>query len=161
MKIDAYISKLLEPYRKAPDFPLADWAENPVSFYAIVNLWDDIFRTAAGSAGDGWRAVGDARMDPDSFLYHVESGDGGRRLLISHAPDGGLFFVEDGRDAGTKLEIVCDLDEKRLAASFQMIRAFAAAETEQLPDLDATFVAAHAPHFGFPDHDPFGGSGPD
>jgi hypothetical protein len=179
MQTSTYIDLLLKKYRQAPSFPFDDWTTEPVSFYALMNLWDEIFRTAAGQLSEFYIAGGDAQMDIDSLIFHVGTRDKTRRVNVHPEPDGGVFFIftktategyaPDRLHLGelpdrSELGFATDLDRNRLIAAFEMIRTYTHTD---LPTLDAAealgkqFVETYKQHFGFPDFDPFAGPTPD
>jgi hypothetical protein len=178
MQTSTYIDLLLKKYRQAPSFPFDDWTADPVSFYALMNLWDEIFRTAAGQVSDFYIAGGDLQMDIDSLIFHVGTRDKTRRVNVHPEPDGGVFFIltktategyaPDRLHLGelpdrSELGFATDLDRNRLIAAFEMIRTYTHTD---LPTLDAAdalgqqFIQTYKQYFGFPDFDPFAGPTP-
>jgi hypothetical protein len=172
MEIGTYIDLLLKKYRQAPSFPYDDWATDPVSFYALMNLWDEIFRSAAGQMSDFYIAQGDVRMDASSVIFDVTTRDKTRRVDIYAQPENGDFFLAtklqtDGYAPEllhlghlpdrSELAIQCDLDRDRLIAVFAMIRAYTHAGLPTLDDADAlgaAFEKTYRHLFRFPDPGP-------
>lgn len=179
MQTSTFIDLLLKKYRQAPSFPFDDWTTEPVSFYALMNLWDEIFRAAAGKTSDFYIAGGDAQMDIDSLIFHVGTRDKTRRVNVHPEPEGGVFFIftktategyaPDRLHLGelpdrSELGFATDLDRSRLIAAFEMIRTYTHTELPTLDDADAlgqTFVKTYKQHFGFPDFDPFSSASSD
>lgn len=173
MHTSTYIDLLLKKYAQAPSFPFDDWTSEPVSFYALMNLWDDLFRTAAGSMSDFYLAIGDVHMDVDSRIFQVGTRDGTRRVNVHPEQGGGVFFVlAKQKTEGyaperlhlgelpdrSELGFATDIDRDRLIAAFEMIRTYTHADLATLDaaeDLHHQFAAAYKKHFGFPDYDPF------
>ena len=159
-----YIDTLLVKYRKAPGFPFHEWTSDPVQFYALINIWDEIFRTASGSEAADYEAGGDVKMDPDSLIYDVRRKDRTRRVAVYPEKEGGGFAIltswgDDGSwPDRTELSLPMDLDRDRLCAAFEMIRHYVKAD---LPDfaaaeaLQADFITKYRHMFGFADYDPF------
>ncbi len=179
MQTSTYIDLLLKKYQQAPSFPFDDWTTDSVSFYALMNLWDEVFRTAAGQMADFYSAYGEARMDIDFNIFDVGTRDKTRRVNVHPEPDGGVFFIftkiaTDGYSPDrlhlgelpdrSELGFATDLDRDRLIAAFEMIRTYTHTD---LPDLDTadalgkTFTDTYKHLFGFPDFDPFAGPTPD
>jgi hypothetical protein len=180
MQTGTYIDLVLKKYQKAPGFPFDNWTMDSVSFYALMNLWDEIFRTAAGGQmSDFYIAVGEAKMDIDFNIFDVGTRDRTRRVNVHPEPDGGTFFVfakpatdryaPDLLHLGelpdrSELGFATDLDRNRLIAAFEMIRTYTHTD---LPTLEAAealhdrFVETYRHHFGFPGFDPFAGPTPD
>jgi hypothetical protein len=179
MQTSTYIDLLLQKYRQAPSFPFDDWTTDPVSFYALMNLWDELFRTASGQMSDFYLASHDAQMDIDFNIFDVDTRDKTRRVNIHPEPDGGTFFIftkpategytQDRLPLGelpdrSELGFATDIERNRLIAAFDMIRTYTHTDLATLDDAEAlgrTFVAMYKQHFGFPDFDPFAGPTPD
>lgn len=168
-----YIDTLLKKYRKIPGFPFQEWTRDSVQFYALINIWDEIFKTAAGAEADHYEAASDVKMDPDSLIYDVRRKDKTRRIAVYPEKDGGGFailtsrgdeeYVSHGADSGywpdrTELSLPTDLNTERLCAAFEMIRLYVRAD---LPDfaasesLQANFITKYRNIFGFSDYNPF------
>jgi hypothetical protein len=179
MQSSTYIDILLKKYQKAPSFPFDDWTTYSVSFYALMSLWDEVFRTAAGKLADFYVANGDAKMEEFSFLLDIGTRNKTRRVTIQPETSGGVFFIApkpatehyapDLLHLGelpdrSELSFATDLDRNRLIAAFDMIRIYTHTD---LPSLDAAtaldqqFVATYQHLFGFPDFEPFAGPTPD
>ncbi|MEP3344969.1 MAG: hypothetical protein ABJN34_03755 [Litoreibacter sp.] len=161
-----FIDTLLEKYKKAPSFPFHDWVENPVSFYALINLWDDIFKAAAGKVALEFVAANEIKQDPDSKVYSVVHLGLSRIVHVSHDDEGGLFFLSESQpgpddDAPLdRLEIISDISRPQLIASFEILREFARADLSApgaRSALEKDFVARFKNAFGYPDFDPFRG----
>jgi hypothetical protein len=179
MKTDTYIDLLLQKYRQAPTFPFDDWTEDAVSFYALMNLWDELFRVAAGRMSDFYMAIGDIQMDVDSRIFQVGTRDGTRRVNVHPEQGGGVFFViakqategyaPDRLHLGelpdrSELGFATDIDRNRLISAFEMIRTYTHTELptlEAAEALHAEFVGKYKDHFGFPDYNPFAQSDDD
>lgn len=168
MTPDVYIDTLLKKYRKAPSFPFIDWKENTVSFYALINLWDELFSTAAGKARESYRALGDATQDPDSYIYRVIHNDNGKKFSVTpqdSPEDGGIFYLitnpgekANGSDDQYDLGYVGDLDRNRLIGVFNMLQRYVKtpiASDDDRKKMDRLFVANYGKRFGFPDHNPY------
>ncbi|WP_298258166.1 hypothetical protein [uncultured Litoreibacter sp.] len=161
-----FIDTLLEKYQQAPSYPFHDWVENPVSFYALINLWDDIFKAAAGKVALEFVAANELKQDPDSKVYSVVHDGMSRIMHVSHDAEGGLFFLAESQPSPDedapldRLEIISDISRPQLLASFQMLREFARADLSA-PDarsaLEQDFVIRFKSAFGYPDFDPFQG----
>lgn len=160
MSTERYIETLLQKYRQAPGFPFDNWVTDQVSAYALLNLWDEIFRVASGDAASNFRATAELRYDPDAMIYDVQTADFRKRFNVFHKADGGDFAVlvswstTDLPDR-SELGMSTDLDPDRLAAAFEMIRVWAKDpfETEDIQRgfaLDDAFVARYADRFTFP-----------
>lgn len=169
MTTHGYIDLLLKKYRNAPGFPFPDWTTDPVSFYALMNLWDEIFKTAAGTLAAGYAAGSETRMELDSLIYDLVNPAEGKRIAIHPEPEGGTFHLfskttDEGAVHRSELGFATDIQPDRLVAAFEIIRAYVRAD---LPDaaateaLDDRLVAEHKSVFGFPDFDPFAGPTPD
>jgi len=168
-----YIDLLLEKYRKAPSFPFTDWASNAVSFYALMNLWDDIFKTAVGQEAASYVAASDTKMDPDSLIYDARTPAGDKAVSVFAEESGGTFhviwspakpdYVPDMAHMGilpdrTRLGFATDIERARLIAAFDIIRAYARSDIateEDAKAFDQACVARYAEVFGFDDYDPF------
>lgn len=179
MSPEKYIDLLLQKYQQAPSFPFLDWTTNPVSFYALMNLWDELFKTAAGSEAEAYEAAVDVQMDIDSNIYDIRTKDRTRRFSVHPEPDGGTFFViGKSGDAGylsahpdsglwpdrTELGFATDIDRLRLIACFKIIRHYVAVKIGTPSDAELLYkeYAANFRHvFGFPDYDPFASLNPD
>jgi hypothetical protein len=174
-----YIDILLKKYQKAPSFPFDDWTTYSVSFYALMSLWDEVFRTAAGKLADFYVANGDAKMEEFSFILDIGTRNKTRRVTIQPETTGGVFFIATKpatehyapdllhlgeRPDRSELGFAADLDRNRLIAACDMIRIYTHTD---LPDiaaaeaLDRHFVETYKHLFGFPDFDPFSGPSPD
>lgn len=161
-----FIDTLLEKYKQAPSYPFHDWVENPVSFYALINLWDDIFKAAAGKVALEFVAANEIKQDPDSKVYSVVHVGLSRIVHVTHDAEGGLFFLAESQPSPDenapldRLEIISDISRPQLIASFQMLREFIRADLSA-PDarytLEQDFVARFKSAFGYPDFDPFQG----
>lgn len=160
---ERFIESLIKKYQTASGFPFLNWASDPVSFYALTNLWDDLFQAASGKNFAAFEATLDAKMDPDSPIYDVTARALGRRVLVSPEPEGGTFhFI--ARDANpdepfrSELGFSMDLAPERLASAFEIIRAYMSTDIENRADLKAledVCIEQHAHRFGFTDYDPF------
>lgn len=163
MNTETFIVRLLKKYGKAPSFPFDDWATDPVSFYALMNLWDDLFRVAAGSRAAGFSAVGDAIMDPESRIYEVMDSGAGIKVNVSHEKEGGTFYLyanEADYDFPFRvyLGFPTDLKSERLAACFDIIRDVLGDPPRSVEEADTMqeLLGRRYRHvFGFPDYDPF------
>lgn len=158
MQTQRFIDLLLKKYRQAPDFPMLDWTTNPVSFYALMNLWDELFKTAAGGAASVYVAYGDVEMDEDSNIFRVEHPDGSKLITVYPEPKGGTFHILKRSSGGYELGFATDLDPARLTAAFEIIRAFIRAnltEDGAAQALEKHLVETYHHHFGFDDFDPF------
>ncbi|MEL7182041.1 MAG: hypothetical protein AAGK57_00195 [Pseudomonadota bacterium] len=173
MTPSSYIDRLIKKYRQAPQFPFDDWAEDPVSFYALINFWDDVFRTAAGETASDYAAMQDVSMDEFSPLYDVGTAKRDRHITIRHAREGGGFLlVSKAGDADFRIEdipigalpdrswldVSSDMDRDRLCAVFEMIRDYVRTPLPDLglaEDLDRQFVVRHRAAFRTKQDDPF------
>jgi hypothetical protein len=179
MQISTYIDLLLKKYQRAPSFPFHDWTTNSVSFYALMNLWDELFRTAAGQLSDFYIASGDVKMEEFGFILDIGTRDKTRRVTIQPEANGGVFFIgtkhatdhyaPDLLHLGelpdrSELGFATDLDRNRLIAAFEMIRTYTHTDLPTLDGaeaMDRQFVDTYKRHFGFADFDPFAESTPD
>ena len=163
METERFIEPLVKKYQQAPGFPFLDWATDAVSFYALMNLWDDLFKTAAGTAAKEFEATLDVRMDPDSPIYDVTAPGLLRRVKVVPEPEGGTFHFlrsSDQPETGFRSELgfATDIEPRRLSAAFEITRAYMTTQIEteaDLATLDAQCVDAYADRFGFSDYDPF------
>jgi hypothetical protein len=171
METATYIGLLLKKYRQAPSFPFDDRATDPVSFYALMNLWDEIFRIAAGQTQAFYFGNDTVRMEPSSVIFDVSTRDKTRRVDVYPQPTGGDFFVAaklatDGYAPDllhlghlpdrSELAFQCDLDPARLAAAFDMIRTYTHASIVTADDvdaMDAAFSSAYGKLFGRTEND--------
>jgi hypothetical protein len=179
MQASTYIDLLLRKYRQAPNFPFDDWTTNSVSFYALMNFWDELFRTAAGQLSDFYTANSDVKMEEFGFILDTGTRDKTRRVTIQPEREGGVFFIGTKRATDnyapdllhlgelpdrSELGFATDLDCNRLIAAFEMIRTYTHTDLPTLDDaeaLDRQFVETYKHLFGFPDFDPFAGPTPD
>lgn len=173
MNTAKYIDTLLRKYQKAPGFPFYEWTRDPVQFYALINIWDEIFRVAAGSEAARYEAGNDVKMDLDSLIYDVRRADKTRRIAVYPEKEGGVFAIltsrgddeydQYGEGSGywpdrTELSLAIDLDRNRLCAAFDMIQRYV---REDLPDfsaaesLHADLITKYRHMFGFSDYNPF------
>lgn len=167
MSPDLYIDTLLKKYRKAPSFPFEDWVENPVSFYALINIWDEIFSVAAGQKKHLYEAYGEVKRDIDSSVYQVIHKAERKKFEVTHEPIGGTFYLithfdpfdsdDESKDMYT-LGIVSDLDRTRLICCFNIIRHFThtpiTCEADR-KEMENLFISSYSQYFKFPDYDPF------
>ncbi len=179
MTPETYIDRILQKYQQAPGFPFPDWHRDSVSFYALLNLWDDLFRTASGQAGTPYVATVDVKMDPDSNIYDVTTPQRDRRITVHPEPEGGTFFVlfnpategfspdqipEGALPDRTELGFAMDIERNRLIAAFNMIRAYTHSDltgAESAAAMQSLFEEHYASYFGFADFDPFAKPAPD
>ncbi|MEM9871396.1 MAG: hypothetical protein AAF822_09065 [Pseudomonadota bacterium] len=175
MKTETFIDALLRKYQQAPNFPFHDWTTNSVSFYALINLWDELFKTAAGQQVVQFEALRDVEMDIDSLIYDVGTQDRTRRVSVYPEQDGGTFnlFFKEKTDGyrperahlgdlpdRTSLEFATDLQANRLVACFDIIRTYlstACPDSELAAELEARLIKTHRHVFGFSDFNPFEG----
>jgi len=173
MNTCTFVDLLLKKYRKAPSFPFVDWTTNSVSFYALMNLWDELVKAAAGSKVSDYSATSDVTMDPNSNIYDIISPDKTRRISAHPEHDGGTFYLitkygdEDFNPSKgdldawpdrSQLGFPTDLQRDRLIACFEIIRAYTHADLptlETVEDLNQMLVEKYNHVFGFPDFDPF------
>ncbi len=158
-----YIEKLLKKYRQAPSFPFDDWCVNPVSAYALTNLWDDLFRVAAGEMSGSFVAAVDMPLDEDSHIYDVIRKDRRKRFNVRPQAEGGDFgllvgWQNDTLPDRTELCFTTDLQPARLAAAFDMTREWLLhdierSEIEKGFALNDAFVGRYADVFTFPQDD--------
>jgi len=176
MSPETYIETLLSKFRPMESYPFEDWVDNPISFYNLINLWDAIFRTAAGKHTDEYAAFGDARDEGSSFVYRVKHKN--RNVVIEITPPwpsletrvGGDFAIFETLYSPDDMEyfgysedkiefgVNCDLDRKRLVCAFEMIRHF----THNLPEnpdqgkrMYALFQERYGAFFGFAHYNPY------
>ncbi|WP_411840265.1 hypothetical protein [Paracoccus sp. ME4] len=175
MTPSSYIDLLLRKYRQAPQFPFDDWAQDPVSFYALINLWDEVFRTAAGERASDYVAMQDVRMDEFSPLCDVVTAGRDRHVTIRHAQEGGGFllvskagdpdFRPENISVGALpdrswLDVSSDLDRERLCAVFEMVRDYVRTPLPalgQAEELERGFIIRHRAVFRTTTDDPFEG----
>ncbi len=168
MTPDTYIDMLLEKYRKAPNFPFKDWKKNPISFYALINFWDDLFAVAAGKQKENYKALGDVKQDADSYIYRVINNKAVKKISVTPQKDdevGGMFYLitntgenPDGSDDQYDLGFVGDLDRTRLIYNFHMIRHYVSNSINSDEDrkkMDELFKDNYGKYFGFNDYNPF------
>lgn len=170
MKPETHIDTLLRKYEQAPGFPFHDWTTNAVSFYALMSLWDEVFKTAAGQRASDFEALRDAQMDKDSLIYDVGTRDRTRRVnvypeqnggtfnLFFHGTTGGDLLGQNHLPDRSSLGFATDLQRDRLVACFEIIRAYLSTpltQAEMVEDLDAALIKSFRHVFGFPDFDPF------
>ncbi|HHL2459782.1 TPA: hypothetical protein ACQ30S_004119 [Yersinia enterocolitica] len=173
MTPSSYIDLLLKKYRKAPQFPFDDWAEDPVSFYALINLWDEMFRAAAGEMAFGYVAMQDVSMDEFSPLCDVVTARRDRHVTIRHAREGGGFLlVSKAGDPDFRpenipvgalpdrswLDVSSDLERDRLCAVFEIIRDYVHTPLPDLglaEELERRFIIRHRAAFRTDLDDPF------
>jgi hypothetical protein len=170
MQTEKYIHTLLNKYKLVPSFPFDDWCENSVSFYSLINLWDELFSSAAGPSKGDYLAIGDVFQNENSRIYQVYSISSKKKLYISHDKVGGIFFFgessvnpEDPSDEMsekkfTYFEISTQITHEKLLAAYAMIKKFLQAPINDYDDveqLDTEFVAQYAQYFGYPNHNPF------
>ncbi|PZO65518.1 MAG: hypothetical protein DI498_09435 [Paracoccus denitrificans] len=173
MTPSSYIDLLLKKYRQAPQFPFDDWAESPVSFYALINLWDEVFRAAAGERASDYVAMQDVSMDEFSPLYDVVTAGRDRHVTIRHACEGGgVLLVSKKGDTNFRpedipvgalpdrswLDVSCDLNQDRLCAVFEMIRDYVRTPLPELgmaEELERRFIIRHRTAFRTEQDDPF------
>jgi hypothetical protein len=174
-----FIDLLLKKYQRAPGFPFHDWTTDSVSFYALMSLWDEPFRTASGQTTHFYFAIGDAKMDNDSLILDVALRDHSRRVSVHPEPDGGMFLITakpqmdgyapDRIHAGylpdrSHLSFASNIERGRLIAVFEMINTYTHAPLATLAmaeQLNDQFVGTYRHIFGFPDFDPFAGPSSD
>ncbi len=173
MTPSSYIDLLLKKYRQAPQFPFDDWAEDAVSFYALINLWDEVFRTAAGERASDYVAMQDVSMEEFSPLFDVVTARRDRHVTIRHAREGGGFLlVSKAGDADFRpedipvgalpdrswLDVSSDLDQDRLCAVFEMIRDYVRTPLPNLglaEKMEQRFIVHHRAAFRTDLDDPF------
>ncbi len=164
MTVANYVDTLLKKYRQAPGFPFEDWTRDPVQFYALVNIWDELFRVAAGNHSVDYMAGNDVVMDIDSLIYDVRKNDRTRRVAVYPEKEGGSFAILTSRGDGdywpdrTELSLPTDLDRDRLCAAFEMIYRYVRADLNDFSsaeDLQAEFIRKYRHLFGFRDYNPF------
>lgn len=163
---------ILKNNQKTPSFPFDDWVENPVSFYALINIWDEIFRAASGKLSDDYVAYGDAEQDEYSFIYRVKHVK--RNVVVWVTPSWPALKTKIGGDGGIletiyppemqpredkyELNINSDLDRDRLVCFFMMIRHF----THNLPEssgdvvrYNEMYIERYGKYFGYPNYNPY------
>lgn len=165
MTPDTYVDTLLKKYQRAPSFPFKDWVENPISFYALINFWDEIFKSASSQGVEKYKAVGDVTQDKDSRIYMVINAEENKKFYVTPEREGGIFYlitnyVDDGGEPFEEycLGVSTDLDRDRLICSFHMIRHYSHNQIKDDADrrqMDALFVDKYGKYFGFPDYNPF------
>lgn len=172
MTPDTYINTLLKKYQIAPSFPFDDWVENSVSFYALINIWDEIFKTAAGSHKGDYIALGDAQQDEYSFIYQVKHK--AQNVVFVVTPSwpaletkvGGDFAVLhtvyppelQPMDDKFELGVNSDLDRDRLVCLFQIVRQFThdlPKNGEDVAQFNESMIAQFGRYFGYPNYNPF------
>ena len=165
MTPEHYIHRLLQKYQKYPGFPFDDWVQNAGSFYALINIWDEIFSVAAGEAKEKYKALGDAKQHPDSYIYQVCNSASRKKIRVTYSEYGGTFHVlsnvvDPGRENMNKYELgfVVDLERNRLVSCFNMIRYYVSNSIEgesDREDMDNFFIDSYGEYFGFEDYNPF------
>ena len=168
MTPDVYVDNLLKKYEKAPSFPFKDWMDNPISFYALINIWDDVFSVAAGRKKEEYVALGDAKQDVDCYIYRVINIREKKKISVTPQNGnevGGIFYLitnrgesEDGSDDEYDLGVVGDLDRNRLICIFHMIRHYVSVEIKNekdIEEMESLFVSNYGKYFGFSHYNPF------
>lgn len=165
MTPDIYIDKLLQKYKQAPSFPFDDWVENPVSFYALINFWDEMFKTASGQQVSQYKSVGEVKQDPDSRIYMVIDEERNKKFYVMPDRNGGIFYLITNYYEEPYLPpeeyclgVVADLDRTRLICIYNMIRHYVSNPISTDNDrkkMDSAFIESYGKYFGFPDYNPF------
>ncbi|WP_147253000.1 hypothetical protein [Thalassospira profundimaris] len=165
MTPETYIDTLLKKYKKAPGFPFKDWVVNPVSFYALINIWDELFSVAAGREKQGYKALGEAKQQKDSYVYQVYDPVSKKKFRVTYSENGGTFHVltsvvDPGREDLDEYELgfVVDLERDRLVCCFKMIQYYVSHSIKNendRKDMDQFFVDHYGKYFGFEDYNPF------
>jgi hypothetical protein len=182
LQASAFVELTLKKYQQLAGYPFLDWQTNPAHRSALKELWDGIFKTAAGQRAQHYRVVPELERDPEQAILHLQTPDWLRRVRLSACPDGGGFAIFDKmgddeytpenafhpllRPTGylpdrTELNIVTDLDANRLIASFEMIRQYTQADIPNYVAglaLDKQFIASYRHLFGYAEIDPFSGA---
>ena len=172
MTPDRYIDTLLKKYQKAPSFPFHDWIENDISFYALINIWDEIFKNAAGKYADDYVALGDVEQDINSSIYQIKHKE--KNIVFGVSPTspscdsdvGGIFNLLhtfyspelQPMDDKFELGIVCDLNRERLICLVHIIYHFThnlPENYDELQQMNQMLIKKYGHHFGFPDYNPF------
>ncbi|OKH88352.1 hypothetical protein [Thalassospira sp. TSL5-1] len=166
MTPEHYIDRLLQKYQKYPGFPFDDWVQNAGSFYALINIWDEIFKASAGKLFADYVAYGDAQQDEYSFIYRVKHVKKNAVVWITPSwpalktkigGDGGILETVyppemQPRDDKYELNINSDLDRDRLVCFFEMIRHFIHNLPENSVDVERhnkMYIERYGKYFGW------------
>ncbi|OKH88353.1 hypothetical protein [Thalassospira sp. TSL5-1] len=165
MTPETCIDALLEKYKKIPDFPFGDWSENFVSFGVLKKLWGEVFSAAAGTNKQGYKALGEATQQKDSYIYQIYESGSRKKFRVTYSEKGGTFhvltnIVDPGLEDLDEYELgfVVDLERDRLVCCFKMIQYYVSRSIKNDNDLRAMnemFVDRYGKYFGFENYNPF------